>query len=180
MSLQIAVVEQTSDVSFTGRHISLHPVAAKLCFWIIIDLGKNFLASPSGLADICLVSVQNCCLSRGTEFCVYFLLCNNRQDYGSLLSKMCLLHPNQKGDLETGKVLCVLCWCFPALTACLSLQWVFFPCVLSSNFLKVPGINELLKAGSLLYCWSCMRIVLGYMLRVGNWHVYPQFIFQVQ
>lgn len=64
--------------------IFLHSVTSKLYLSLIIDIGKNFLAFPTGLADICLVLVQNRPSPGG--FCVYFLLCNSRQDYGSLWS----------------------------------------------------------------------------------------------
>lgn len=132
MSLQFAVVSRRSlrclsQAGASPLSTPLDPVAAKLCFWLVIDLGKNFLASPSVEKDLCLVFVQNHCLPRGKEVCVYFLLCNSRQDYRSLWNKTCLLHPNQKGDLETGKASCVLCWCFQTFTACLNLQWAFLP-----------------------------------------------------
>lgn len=150
MSPQFAVVSRRSlrclsQAGASPLSTPLDPVAAKLCFWLVIDLGKNFLASPSVEKDLCLVFVQIHCLPRGKEVCVYFLLCNSRQDYRSLWNKTCLLHPNQKGVWRQGR----LRVSFADASKHLLHAWISselsFHCALSSNFLKVPGRNELLK-----------------------------------
>lgn len=149
MSPQFAVVSRRSlrclsQAGASPLSTPLDPVAAKLCFWLVIDLGKNFLASPSVEKDLCLVFVQNHCLWEKRFVFTFFSVTADRTT-GLCGTRRVYFIQTRKGIWRLGR----LRVSFADASKHLLHAWISselsFHCALSSNFLKVPGRNELLK-----------------------------------